>query len=271
MRGVVILAGGEGSRCGANGAKGMIPLLGKSLFERICEKIRDRAPIAILTSPQNNKAIVQFFQKNNFFGIPELSFFSQGSLPLLNDQGESFVNSSGSVVEGSDGNGSLFEVFFSSGLFVRWEQMGVKSVHVVPVDNPFADPLDPALIQDADLTFLCFKLSDPEEPLGRLIGNSIVEYAELTPEQRKQELLANAGLYAFSLSFMRELANKEFPIHYVRRSSAWKREKFIVDALSFTESIQAVTVPREHCYVALKEKSSIPLIERLLLEREGRF
>ena len=67
MRGVVILAGGEGSRCGANGAKGMIPLLGKSLFERICEKIRDRAPIAILTSPQNNKAIVQFFQKNNFY------------------------------------------------------------------------------------------------------------------------------------------------------------------------------------------------------------
>jgi UDP-N-acetylglucosamine pyrophosphorylase len=131
--------------------------------------------------------------------------------------------------------------------------------------------LDPALIQEGDLTLLCFELSDPEEPVGRLIGNMIVEYAELTPEQRERERLANAGLYAFSLPFMSRLADREFPIHRVWRSSAWKREKFIVDALAFAKDIRAIPVPREQYYAALKEKSSIPEIERLLLEREGRL
>ena len=272
MRGVIVLAGGEGSRCGAKGAKGMIPLLGKSLFERICEKIQPQTPVAILTSARNHQAITRFFQDHHFFGLRDLSFFSQGTLPLLNDQGESFRDETGTLVEGSDGNGSLFEAFSSSGLLAAWEQKGVRAVHVVPVDNPIANPLDPMLIQeDADLTLLCFRLANPEEPLGRLIGASIVEYSELSPRQRQEELLANTGLYSFSLSFMRELAGKKFPIHYVRRSAAWKREKFIVDALSFTKNIRIVTVPRERCYAAVKEKSSIPEIERLLLEREGRF
>lgn len=273
MRGVIILAGGEGSRCGAKGAKGMIPLLGKSLFERICEKVRGRAPLAILTSSKNRQAIFQFFQENHFFGIEDLSFFSQGTLPLLNDQGEDYLDPSGAVVEGSDGNGSLFEAFASSGVLALWEKKGVKAVHVVPVDNPIADPLDPLLVQEADLTFLCIKLSNPEEPLGRFIQEraSIVEFAELTPEQRRQELLANTGIYAFSMPLMHELANKKFPIHKVWRSSAWKREKFIVDALAFAKDIRAIPVPREQYYAALKEKSSIPEIERLLLEREGRL
>ena len=265
-RGVIILAGGEGSRCGAQGAKGMIPLLGKSLFQRICEKIGPHVPVAVMTSPHNHDRIVQFFKDHNNFSLEEITFFSQGMMPLLNREKEELEE------QEPDGNGSLFQAFDPS----HWEELGVELVHIVPVDNPIADPLDARLAafhlkSDADLSFLSIELSDPQEPMGRLVHKegrlAIVEFSELSSEERQQNLSANTGLYVCSLGLIRDLASKEFPIHSIWRSEAWKREKFITDALLFAQNPQSLSVSRNSCYAAIKETSHIPILERLFLEQ----
>ncbi|MBF8262814.1 MAG: glmU3 [Parachlamydiales bacterium] len=280
---VVILAGGQGSRLGTSSPKGCFPILGKSLFERHAEKIRVRqAMTAILTSSINHSETAAFFEKNHSFGLKEALFFFQKTLPFLDDAGRWFWEAPGRVAEGADGNGSVFRAFEESGIAQRFQDAGVEAVHIVPVDNPLADPLDPILSsfhfqEKAELTIKCIRMSDPDEPMGRLVRRGsrlhIAEFAELSFEQRRQNLLANTGILAIDLPFMRHLARQTFPLHWAHRMTsqkkAWKAERFIVDALLFTEKSRILCSRREDCFAPLKEKNSIPEIERLLLPHQA--
>jgi UDP-N-acetylglucosamine/UDP-N-acetylgalactosamine diphosphorylase len=285
--GILILAGGQGSRLGISGPKGCFPLLGKSLFERHCEKIRMKnAPLAILTSSLNHQETVTFFEKNHLFGLQDVTFFSQKTLPLLDETGHWFWEEKGHVAEGADGNGSVFQSFLQAGVWDRFAQKGVEAVHIVPVDNPLADPFDPVFLSfykacQADLAVKCFRLADPIEPTGRLVQRGlqlgIAEFAELTDEQRNRNLFANTGLLAIDIHLMRFLANQIFPLHWACRAAthwengksykkdSWKAERFIVDALSYAKNGRTICHPREECYAPLKEKNSIPQGERMLL------
>jgi UDP-N-acetylglucosamine/UDP-N-acetylgalactosamine diphosphorylase len=288
--GVLILAGGQGSRLGFKGPKGCFPLLGKSLFERHSEKLRiNQTPLAILTSSLNHHETVAFFENNHSFGLQDVTFFSQKTMPLLDESGRWFWEASGRIAEGADGNGSVFEAFERSGGLKHFVGCGVEAVHIIPVDNPLADPCDSAFFsfhvsRQADLTVKCIRLDDPQEPTGRLVRGgeklTIAEFAELTNEQRNCNLFANTGLLAIDIHLMRSLANQTFPLHWAWRTAmhwengksyqkySWKAERFIVDALFYAKNGQAICYPREECYAALKEKILIPQIEQILIKRE---
>ncbi len=277
----LILAGGQGSRLGINGPKGCFPILGKSLFERLCEKIAD-GPAAIMTSRLNHNDTLVFFREHRSFGLPKIMFFSQDALPLLDETGRWFWEAPGRLAEGADGNGSVFKAFEQSGLLQKFIDQGIELVHIVPVDNPLADPFDPVFSSfhadaKADLSIKCIRLKDPNEPTGRLVNLknrlAIAEFAELSGLQREQNLFANTGLLAIDVSLMSLLAKQTFPLHWARRKTpsgkwAWKGERFIVDALLYAQNAQAICYPREACFAPLKEKNSLDEIERLLLERE---
>lgn len=281
--GVIILAGGQGSRLGTNEPKGCFPILGKSLFERHIEKIRSKSgPVAVMTSFVNHHETVEFFQKNNFFGLPDIRFFSQGTLPLFDETGRWFWEKAGRIAAGSDGNGSLFSSLDRSGLMEYFDQ---RLIQIIPVDNPLAEPFDPLFASfhtdmKADLSIKCIRLDDPEEPTGRLVLKdgklAIVEFAEINAEQKRQNLWANTGLLSFDAALMNQLSKQKFPLHWANRSSeylengksirkmAWKAERFIVDALLFTDRAQAIAYPRETCFAPLKDKNSIASIESFL-------
>ncbi len=284
--GIVILAGGQGSRLGHSGPKGCFPLLGKSLFERQLEKLRSKQiPVAIMASKVNFEETKLFLQSHAFFGLPHIHLFSQGVLPLLDDEGRWFWDEIGKIAEGPDGNGSVFKAFVEAGLYEQFLREGVETVHIVPIDNPLADPFDPELIAvhlnaQADLTVNCIRIEDEAEAMGRLVladGKlAIAEFAELTSEQRQIHRLANTGLLAIDLKFFYELSKKEFPLHWARKAAfqngektmVWKAERFIVDALAFARKPQAKLSKRESCYAPLKEMNKIGEIERLLMEKE---
>ncbi len=282
----LFLAGGQGSRLGFEGPKGCYPLLGKTLFQRHFEKMRSDASAAILTSPLNHQETLSFFEKKNRFGFEKLSFFCQDTLPLLNEEGNWFWAAPGKIAEGPDGNGSVFAAMERSGVLDRFAQEGVEVFHVIPVDNPLADPFDPELAafherEGADLSLKCIRLEESEEPMGRLVrieGRlAIAEFAELTEGQRIENRYANTGLLSIELSFAQALAKKHFPLHWAWKSTdawiggkitkkhAWKAERFIVDALGFTQKACALCVERNSCYAPLKEKKSIGEIEKLIM------
>lgn len=284
---VVVLAGGQGSRLGFSGPKGCFHLLGQSLFERICRKMQN-APLAILTSVVNHLETQSFFHRHQSFGLSDISFFSQNTLPLLNEQGHWFWQAPGILAEGADGNGSVFRAFHEAGLTKHFFDLGVETVHIVPVDNPLSEPLDPVLsgvhdVHQDEITMKGIQLQDPLEPMGRIVkaGDQlkIVEFAELSETERQQCLFANTGLWAIDLSLMSRLAVQEFPFHWVYRSApywedgetvqkkVWKAERFITDALDFASKSSVFCDERDRCYAPLKEKNSMPQIEKLLSGR----
>jgi UDP-N-acetylglucosamine/UDP-N-acetylgalactosamine diphosphorylase len=231
----------------------------------------------VLTSPQNHQETKAFFARGPT-GC-RVHFFEQPMLPLFNESLRWFWASPGRIAEGPDGNGSVFAAFAKSGLLNQFLQMGVEAVKIIPVDNPLAGNC-PNFSPLGDLCIKCIQLNDPQEPMGRLVCQggkmAVAEFAELFPEQRQRFCLANTGLLTIDLHLIQELAKQKFPLHWawketdcwengqMNRKFAWKRERFIVDALAFAKKPCAILALRERCYAPLKEKNSIPVIESLL-------
>lgn len=98
----VTMAGGQGTRLGHNGPKGTYDIgldSHKSLFELLADALKEEGkkydvviPWFIMTSRENNKETVEFFEKNKFFGYKkdkDIFFFIQGELPMVDTEGKS--------------------------------------------------------------------------------------------------------------------------------------------------------------------------------------
>ena len=95
----VTMAGGQGTRLGHDGPKGTYDIgldSHKSLFELLCDSLKEEGkkygvtiPWFIMTSKENNKATVEFFEKNKYFGYQKdknIFFFIQGELPMMDTE-----------------------------------------------------------------------------------------------------------------------------------------------------------------------------------------
>lgn len=279
----IVTAGGQGSRLGMKGPKGLFPVAGKSLFEWICQKaVGKGCPLAIMTSPANHEETVAFFKQRSFFGL-EIHFFQQETRPLLDERRKK------TVALGPNGNGSLFRSFAKSGLEELFAQRGIDTVTVIPVENPLADPFDPALIafhrnEGADATVKCIERREVDLAMGALVERQgkieVAEYMEIAPRELKARgddgsLLykyANTGQLAFSLPFLRRMAEIDLPLHWVKKKIplgsrsvwAWKGEHFIFDAFPYAERVRALCFPRETCYAPLKGIEHLESVEKIL-------
>lgn len=88
-----------------------------------------------------------FLKKNHFFGLKssQVQFFSQESLPFLDEKGNWCLEASGKIAEGPNGNGDVLDCFFTSKIADLWRNLQIEYIHVIPIDNPLTDPLDPEL------------------------------------------------------------------------------------------------------------------------------
>lgn len=257
----VILAGGQGSRLGIMGPKGMFEVGGKSLFAHLIEKVPPSMPIAVMTSPLNHEETVAYLKR---FGR-KIDCFQQGTLPLLDREYQT-------AGEGPDGNGCVFEKLLSSGLVDEFEGNGVDSVFFVPIENPLADPADKAFLTHHracgnDLTLKCVRRKAGERNMGVLVeGPGVVEYVDLTEEQIRSEQFcyANIGQFIGSMRFIRKAAAIQLPVHWVRKNGLWKRERFVFDAFVAAEKGSAVCYPRELCYAPIKSLETVQWVEEAI-------
>lgn len=270
----VILAGGQGTRLGAPGPKGLFSVGGKSLFQWICEKVPDKKnPLAIMTSPLNHEETVAFFEKHSCFGL-EIHFFQQEMTHYLNDKKEAMD------VKGPNGNGSVFRSFVKAGLADLFEKRGIDVLTVIPVENPLANPFDGSLIshlrdEKADVVMKCVKRLYIDQSMGALVERNgkiqVLEYTELDPTQTYQ--YSNVGQMAFDLSFFKKMGEVELPLHWVKKEVpigankawVWKGEQFIFDALPHANKVRALCAPRETCYAPLKTRESIEAVQKMMV------
>lgn len=313
--GCLLIAGGQGTRLRFHGPKGCFPLSivnHKSLFQLFAEKVRaasDRVkrplPLAIMTSPLNHEATLHFFKEHSFFGLhpDQISFFSQGMLPFLDQQGNLFLEDPHTIAVGPNGNGLSLHHFVEQGIWEKWHKQGVRYLNYVLVDNPLADPFDAALLgyharQNLDITVKCIMRHHPQEKVGLLVKKegkiSVVEYSELPAAEGTatnsdgtlKHHCANISLFCFDMNFIKLASKKhaEMPLHPALKKAksllakdhfamAWKFEAFIFDLLAFAARVNALLYPRERCFAPLKNfegDDSPATVQQALLQEDRR-
>jgi len=298
--GVLLVAGGQGSRLGFEGPKGVFPVgpvSDASLFEIHAHKVLalerrygGGVPLYIMTSDTNDAATREFFAANRYFGLsPErVVFFMQGMWPALTADGRIVLDAPDHVFLSPDGHGGILSALKASGTLDDMIRRGLETLFYFQVDNPLVEVADPAFIglhrlQMADVSVKVCAKRDPDEGLGvvvsRGVRQAVVEYTELTPEQKHArsadgELVFKFGsvaIHVFSLAFLKREVESGLPIHVAHKKvpycdasgrlvkpdkpNAFKFEKFIFDTIPDASRVLNVAFAREDEFSPVKNAS----------------
>jgi UDP-N-acetylglucosamine/UDP-N-acetylgalactosamine diphosphorylase len=242
--GVLMVAGGEGTRLGFAGPKGCFPLTPhsrKSIYQLQAEKVVSLSrrvgravPFLVLTSPATDAETRAFFEQNARFGLAhdQLRIFVQGTVQSLDPEGRPLLAAPDTPLTSPDGHGGAFGALARSGQLDRLRGDGIEQLVYVQVDNVLAPVDDPVLVglavsETADVVTKVLEKAHPDERVGHLVRlagrDRVVEYTELSPEQTRApgpdgEPLLRWGapaMHSFAVSFLAGLVERGFrlPLH----------------------------------------------------------
>ena len=206
--GVILVAGGSGTRLGFEGPKGTFPIgpvSSASLFQIHAEKVvalsrrfGRTVPLYVMTSPENHEATVAFFEANDRFGLDHLRLFVQGQMPAVDRaSGKVLLASKDHVALSPDGHGGTLAALSAPGpgssasCLDEMRARGVRTLFYFQVDNPLVRVADPGFIglhreADAEMSFKVVERLSPEERLGAIVTvdgrPQVIEYSDLPPE-----------------------------------------------------------------------------------------
>lgn len=199
----LVLAGGQGTRLGFDGPKGMYPLLGsKTLFQILAERIIKLQQLAgndciipwyIMTSPMNHQQTSSFLEQNDFFGLKKenVILFQQGVLPCVDLNGKMILETKSKCAMAPDGNGGIYISMKKNGIFEDMRKRNIKYVHAFAIDNALTKPADPifmgcCIIDKADCGNKVLWKRDASEKVGIVAmkngKNYVVEYSDMDPK-----------------------------------------------------------------------------------------
>jgi UDP-N-acetylglucosamine/UDP-N-acetylgalactosamine diphosphorylase len=242
----VLLAGGQGTRLGFDGPKGLFPfapITGRTLFAHHAAKIaalRARhgaaLPWYILTSPQNDQATRAAFEEAAWFGLDPASvrLVVQGTLPAVDrDTGRILLDAPDRLALSPDGHGGLLSALRASGALDEMAAAGVRTIFTFQVDNPLARVCRPELLGHhflaaADMSSVVVRKVAPEEKMGvvaTIDGRpGVVEYSDL-PDALARERDDEGGLvywagsiavHCIDVAFVRRLTEGGLRLPYHR-------------------------------------------------------
>ncbi|PWN49780.1 UDP-N-acetylglucosamine diphosphorylase [Violaceomyces palustris] len=232
--GVLLMAGGQGTRLGSSAPKGCYDIglpSAKSLFQIQAERIIKLQQLAaskasaqgssvvlpwyIMTSGPTRSDTEAFFRKHSFFGLDEKNvvFFEQGTLPCLSLDGKILLESKFKVATAPDGNGGLYRALrtpFKCGssetVISDLERRGIKFLHAYGVDNCLVKVGDPTFIgvcleKGVQAGVKVVKKTDPKESVGVVALKDgkfgVVEYSEIPQELSEAREEDGSGQLAF--------------------------------------------------------------------------
>ncbi len=299
---VVTMAGGQGTRLGHNGPKGTYDIgleSHKSLFELLGDYIKEQEkkynviiPWFIMTSKENNKQTIEFFEKNKCFGFQKdknIFFFIQGELPMVDTEGKILIGEDGLIKEAADGHGGIYESLVKTGMTKKMREMGIKWVFIGGVDNCLVKMVDPVLMGIAiekGVTVACKSVvkANPQEKVGVFCKRNgkpnVIEYSEITQEMAEATNNDGELLYGeshilcnlFSIDAIERMGANPLPYHiaykkakYINKDgklvepdspNAYKFEAFLFDAFGEVDEMAVLRVKREEEFAPVKNADS---------------
>lgn len=245
---VLIVAGGQGSRLGFDGPKGILPispLQKKSLFQlfaeqvlAICSRYQTTIPFLIMTSKENNEQTTMFFDDNAYFGLNknDVHFFSQEMIPSVTPEGKLLLQGRTEIYANPNGHGGSLKALSDSGLLDMLLGQGCTELFYCQVDNPLVKIADPVFLgyhamKKAEASTKVVRRRSVTEKVGIYLlcngKDAIVEYSDMDPEfmsalDNKGNILfwaGNTAIHAFSLSFVKRMTEHGFslPFHCAKK------------------------------------------------------
>uniref|UniRef100_A0A2M4BLD0 UDP-N-acetylglucosamine diphosphorylase n=1 Tax=Anopheles marajoara TaxID=58244 RepID=A0A2M4BLD0_9DIPT len=246
--GVILLAGGQGTRLGSTAPKGTYNVglpSGKSLFQLQAERIRRLQQLAgagarirwyIMTSEHTHSETLEYFRLNRYFGLPaeQVRMFRQRSVPCVDFEGRIIMDQKWKLATAPDGNGGIYRALKDEGILDELQREGVRYLHAHSVDNILIKVADPVFIgycirKEADCGVKVIEKIKPDEAIGVLCEvkgkYQVVEYSELSNESANRrnpdgKLTFNAGNicnHFFTTEFLRRIAETVLPLHVAKK------------------------------------------------------
>ena len=241
-----------------------------------------------MTSEENNKDTIAFFEKHKYFGYQKnknIFFFVQGELPMLDTEGKILLNEDGMVKLAANGHGGTYEALVKNGMTEKMRQMGVEWVFIGGVDNCLVKMVDPVLMGiaiDKEVTVACKSVvkANPQEKVGvfcRKNGKpNVIEYTEITEEMAEAKDEDGELLYGeshilcnlFNIEAIERMGANPLPYHvafkkakYMDRNgelvepdspNAYKFEAFLFDSFGSVDDMAVLRVKREEEFAPIK-------------------
>jgi len=299
-----VVAGGQGTRLGLDAPKGTFkvsPVKEKSLFQLFAEKIlraerkyNVSIPWLIMTSELNYSQTIEFFEKNNFFGLKkeDVIFFKQGKMPCCDTLGKIILEEKDSIAFAPDGHGGSLKAICKSSALEKLKKRKIKYLSYFQVDNPLINIVDCAFLgfhinANSDLSSKMIPKRDALEKVGLFCKVNdkikVLEYSDLPKKFQEQhdangDLIHIAGsvaIHIFSLDFIENFAganaNFKMPFHRADKkipfvdsngnkvkpesSNGVKFETFVFDALEFAKNPVIIEASRLEEFAPVKNAS----------------
>jgi len=247
--GAILVAGGQGTRLGCTGPKGLYrvgPLSQASLFELLFGKllaVRRRfgrhVPLAIMTSSATDEETRQFLRDHDWCGLSpdHVHVFRQHDLPALDAAtGRLLLDGKDHVAMAPDGHGGMLTALAETGGLDWFARHGAQTIVSFQVDNPLALPLDREflgyhLLSTADFSTQVVRKREPAERVGVVVEqegrHGVVEYSDLPPALAAERLsdgrlrfdAGSIAIHAFTKSFLDRAASRRdaLPLHLAHK------------------------------------------------------
>jgi len=251
--GVMLVAGGQGTRLGFAHPKGMYPIgpvSGNSLFQIHFEKIVALArrygvpiPLYVMTSPETHEETLAFLGEHDRFGLPaeRLFIFCQGTMPAVDAAtGKVLLARPDHIALSPDGHGGMLAAFDRSGAMADARARGLRHLFYFQIDNPLVRACDPEflgyhLLSGSQFTSQVVRKQDPLAKVGNVVAVEgrlrVIEYSDLPDDVARRRaadgsLLIWAGsiaVHAMDLAFLERMASAAdaLPFHVARKKVAY--------------------------------------------------
>jgi UDP-N-acetylglucosamine/UDP-N-acetylgalactosamine diphosphorylase len=247
--GMILVAGGLGTRLGFDQPKGMFPLgplSGRTLFQILIEQLRAvsqrygvRIPLYVMTSPATDEATRKYLEENQWFGLPaeDARIFCQATMWAVDERFERILlESRSSLFVGPDGHGGMLAALAKSGCLADAQRRGIHYFFYGQIDNPLLTVCDELflgshVLAGSEMTTQVVKKREPLERVGNVVSVDgkvqVIEYSDLPQESARLQdsdgnlklWAGNLAVHAFDVAFLAQAAKQKgaLPFHTAKK------------------------------------------------------
>jgi UDP-N-acetylglucosamine/UDP-N-acetylgalactosamine diphosphorylase len=255
--GVILVAGGQGTRLGFEHPKGMFPIgpvSRNSIFQILIERVVASSqrygkpiPLFIMTSPATHDESVAFLNEQRFFGMDprDVMVFCQGTMPAVDDRtGQLLLAAKSSLALSPDGHGGMLKALEKNGCLQKARERGIRQFSYGQIDNPLVQICHPELIgyhllAESEMTSQVVEKTDPLDRVGNVVvvdgRMQIIEYSDLPDDvaNRRDEdgsLSVWAGsiaVHVFDVNFLERASQQAnvLPFHRAHKKVAYVNDQ----------------------------------------------